>query len=97
MSPPSLTSTDTDSDQRPSISKSYVIKIFKIIFQVGKDYENEMKAFSEKIRSSLNEYYNEWTCKYDDDEEYRERLEINNEWKKWPFYFNISIFKFFRN
>lgn len=35
-----------------------------------------MKAFLEKIRSSLNEYYNEWTCKYDDSWGI---LEINNE------------------
>lgn len=37
-----------------------------------------MKAFAEKIRNSLNEYYNEWTCKYDDYEDY-EKLHINNE------------------
>lgn len=78
MSPSSLTSTDIDSIQELSNSESDVIKILKIIFQVGKEYENEMKVFSEKIRSSLTEYYNEWTCEYDDEED-EECIEINND------------------
>ena len=33
---------DIDSNQKPSTSKSNVIKILKIIFQVGNGYENEI-------------------------------------------------------